>query len=159
MSGNPPSGELGSMSPDKAQAIWKRAPRIHGPRFLAHKWAIRTNPNPSVEKFISDMREAVLSPELDDPEKLHAYTARFVEALIQRFERLVETGKLDGVLPRLAGLPILYSPNAGKGAGRWEYAARLCKEKRVGSESLLEYRDTDSALARNPIWRHLAHDT
>lgn len=147
------------MSRDELQVIWKGATKIHKPMFLAEKWELRFDPNPSVEKFISDMREQVLSPKFDDPKTAPAYAARFMVAFLQRFEHLVETGKLDEVLPRLSGLPILYSPLAGKGAGEWKYAAEICADKRVGSDCILEYRNSDSELARSTTWRHLAYDS
>lgn len=147
------------MTPEEGRAIWMGATERHIPTHLAEVWAARIDPNPSVELFIAAARYAVASPQLDDPLMAPAYAAWMMEALLQPFQRLVEAGKLDAVLPRLPALPILYSPHAGLGAGEWQHARLLYDSKRVGAECIQEHRGNDGELGRNPMWRHLAYDT
>ena len=147
------------MTHEEVDAIWKQAPKRHIPTYLAEVWWARIDPNPSVELFIAAARKAVASPQLDDPLMAPAYAAWMMEALLQPFQRLVETGKLNEVLPRLPALPILYSPHAGLGAGEWQHARQLFDSKRVGAECMQEHRGNDGELGRNPMWRHLAYDT
>ena len=150
---------LPQLDPDVVRALWERAPKRHMPTFLAEKWRLRMDSNPTVEKFISDMRDEILTPELDDHETAAAYAGAFMVAFLQRFERLVQTGKMDHVLPGMSGLPILYLPRAGKRAAEWKFAEKLCAEKRVATESNLEYRGNDNQSARNATWKHLTYDT
>jgi hypothetical protein len=146
-------------SEEQIHALLTRATKIHEPVSLARKWVHRHDPDPSVADFVRDLREMASSEELSDPDTAPAYAGWFMVAFLQRFERLVETGQLDDVLPRLSGLSLLYTPHAGVGAGEWAHAARLYEAKAVGTQTLLEYRGPDAQVARNTRWRHLAYDT
>jgi hypothetical protein len=147
------------MTHEEIRAIWMGAAKRHIPTHLAEVWGQRVDPNPSVEKFVAAARFAVQTPALDDPKTAPAYAAHLMVALLEPFQRLVETGKLDEVLPRLTGLPILYSPRSGIGASEWQHARQLYDLKRVGAECMQEHRGNDSGLARNSMWRHLSADT
>lgn len=138
--------------------MFGRAPEVYSPIFLKQKWKQRMDSNLSVERFISDMREELQAPELNDVKSAANYAALFLVSALQRFEVLVGSGHFDATIPRLPGLPVLYSPYAGKGAKQWSYAVEICERKRLGSDSPLAYRNADSKLARNSTWRHLAYD-
>ena len=77
-----------------------------------------------------------------------AVIARVLEAMTHIFEQLSRAGLLDDALPKLTGLPILYSPNAGKGAKGWLSAYALYREKKVGTKAPVQHRGSDKNVAR-----------
>ena len=145
------------MSEAEVTAIWEAASKIHQPTPLLTKWEKRRDPNASLRAFVRDLRRCAKTAELDDPKTAPEYVARLMEGLVKRFERLVEAGKLDDALPKLSGLPMLYSTEAGTGATHWKPAHDLYLAKRVGVDGPLQHRGVNSASAAPP-WRELAAD-
>lgn len=147
------------MTQKEASDLWVKTPagNRHQPISLAQRWRVRNNASPNVQDIIEMLQLAANSPELKDPEIAPAYAARLIATLVEKFEPLVEKGCFDEVLPRLPGLPILYSPKAGKGAGGWKHAAELFEKKGIATDCLQEHWGT--VASRNELWRSLAHDT
>jgi hypothetical protein len=133
----------------------KKAKKIHGPMHLLDAWW-RWRHSHTLSGFVAGLRDSIKDRALDDPSLVAGHLARFIELMVVRFERLVEVGQFDSALPRLTGLPMLYSPRAGKGAPQWKKAKTLYQQKKVGTQALLEYRGRDPQTARNPVWGELA---
>jgi hypothetical protein len=105
---------------------------------------------------VERLRDLVAKPELNNPSLQAWCVASLMELTVMRFERLIESGKLDSELPKLSSLPMLYSPVAGKGAAAWLKAKNLYQAKKVGKKGLLEFRGRDPYAARVTVWGELA---
>lgn len=128
---------------------------LSGPVSLIEAWKASHSRN-SLPQFLADLRRLIKDEDLNDPRYMELHVAIFIEMMVVRFERLVDSGAFDSALPRLTALPMLYSPRAGKGAPGWERARKKYDEKRVGSAGLVEYRGHNPAASRTPIWGELA---
>ena len=136
-------------------AAAKAIKKLHQPTPLLDAWKRWRYPG-TLPEFVGTLRALIKDSELDDSSQLPKNLALFMEFMVVRFERLVDNGLFDSVLPQLTALPILYSPSAGKGAGEWERARALYKEKKIGTEALFEYRGRDPNVPRSPVWGELA---
>jgi hypothetical protein len=99
--------------------------KFHSPRSLWYLWKVRNEQHIQVPSFVSDLRDRVSTSEFDDPELAPKLVARLMEALTMRFELLLEGEELGSALPQLNGLPMLFSPYAGKGGADFTVRKRL----------------------------------
>ncbi len=150
--------KLRQLSEDEALGAYqtaRKAKKLYEPLKLRLAWW-RWRYNHNLPGFVADLRDLINDRPLDDPSLVTGHLARFIELIVVRFERLVEAGQFDPALPRLTALPLLYSPQAGKGALQWKKAKTLYEDKKVGTQALLEHRGRDPQTARNPVWGELA---
>jgi len=152
---------LPQLTQKEAQEAWNRAriaKKIHGPENLRTVWAkkMKMTGTVGVQELLRIIRKGVNSPEMDKTEQTAAYLARLLEGAVERFENLVQTGAMDEVLPRMAALPVLYSPYAGKGSPEWKWARELFEAKKVGTEAVSAHRGSNYAATRNSSWKMLA---
>jgi hypothetical protein len=102
----------------------------------------------SLSQLIESTRELINDPVLKDPQTASGHFAKLLEATVWRFQLLVNDGVFDEVLPRLSGLPMLYSPENDKGAKKWLAARNLFHSKKVGTDAFSTHRGLESALTR-----------
>src|SRR5262249_30313864 len=121
--------------------------RVAGPLFLLQALDA-IDRRESVPHLITALSDLVNSPELRDPRKAPGHLAKLIELVVWRFELLVRSGALDDVLPRLTALPMLYSPQNGKGAAQWKQAKELFESRRVGQDSFAIHHGLEPHVAR-----------
>lgn len=152
---------LRKLDDEETQDVYERAHNVgavHKPTFLRESWLKRkTMAGPAgPAELLRLLRAGVNAPQMDVPEDQARYLARLLHDAIEKFELLVEAGTMDGVLPRLRALPILYSTTAGKGAPEWKRARQIFEDKKVGSKAVSAHRGSDYLAARNTNWGLLA---
>ena len=131
----------------------EKAKKLHRPSDLRTEWE---RPKRGIGHLVHIFRDYAKSTRLDDSESARRHLPWAVVEIVRVFEALVGAGEFRDVLPRLIGLPLLYSPSAGKGAGGWERARDLWEMNKMGAAALTKHRGTDSCVARNPTWGQLA---
>ncbi len=151
---------LRRLSAEECQAAYNKA-RIAGniiePVNLRTIWAKQKTAG--IQDLLGMIRKVVNSTEIDNPENTADYLARLLEAAVERFENLVQSGAMDDVLPRLTALPVLYSLYAGTGGRQWKRARAVFEDKKVGTKSVSAHRGKDPAAAKDPIWGLLAAES
>lgn len=154
------SAELREVTADEARRWSSSDLKIRGPRSLLPALRYLKSPQ-SLIAMIAFVTDEMDSPELKDKETAPGHFAKLMEVLVWRFELLVRDGVFDEALPRLSGLPILYSPRNGKGASQWEMARQLFESKRVGTDAFAEHSGLESSVARRIDFgvaaAHVAH--
>lgn len=134
--------------------------RVHEPTWLRSRWGQRQeDAKPQgVAELVRIMRAFLDTSRLDDLENAPQRLARLVHIIVTRFERLVIGGVMDGILPRLNSLPVLYSPTAGSGASKWTWAHELFQAKQVGRDGKYPHGRCDTSGDRTLQWRHIAEE-
>ena len=141
---------------DAAYNAAEEAKQLYIPFNLILGWSRLKDDSETIPLYVARLRELAIDESLDDPRTQAWHLSILIELMVRWFERLVKSGQLDPVLPRLASLPILYSPLAGKGATRWKRAKALYDAKKVGSEGLGKHRGQDPDVSRGSVWGELA---
>jgi len=144
----------------EAWAAAKATEKVHGPCWLKNRWMTREREmkKEGIAELIAMIRNAMATPQMDDPKKAPLYVTKLVRLIVEQFERLVLGGALDETLPKLNALPLLFSPTAGNRASKWEWAVELFKRKRVGADAPLVHRSQDTDQTRAAEWRLIAKE-
>lgn len=139
---------------------------IWRPDNLSEEWQIRKYVPKSIEEFMRCLRRALENPDLHEGKATPSAVGRLVEAMMVNFRVSLEAGIMDEVLPRMSGLPVLYRDDLPLGAGRWEWAAQIYRDKMVGqkapacfqnSGTLADLKTRKGSAMRDPIWSDLAN--
>src|SRR5688572_13608497 len=99
--------ELTSEEMEHAWQVANAAGQVHQPVWLRTLWERRMQDGQpqGVAELVAILRRGMETPEMDDPAESRQYLARLLHIAVERFERLVAGGVMNGCLSTINALP------------------------------------------------------